>query len=339
MSFFFGGVCPLTGRIHLAKFFVDFATEQPTYQEILEADGVSYDTLGLEAAQVRFKALLDLNLAAPQCRVEFAVWRRLREVIHDPGIPFVKGVVQHGRFDEAGNFTLAGTMDLRFVDGEPQPRTFVRGVDIEAVHIPKAVGDLHVNYPYVIPFNEDIDAFNPQRFWNEDSSGVVIDEPITVVPHEETWKRDYASEQAFLAQMLDSKAMGFEHIGSTAVPGIAARPVVDILIGVKKPGDPRKPPFNLGLRDYVFLGECDVPGRLIYRKRMGGMFDLHVVEHGGEFWAKSMGLRRYLLDHPDQAKGFGLEKVRILNVGAWTARRYLAARANYFREMMIRANA
>ena len=72
---------------------------------------------------------------------------------------------------------------------------------------------------------------------------------------------------------------------------------------------------------------------------MGGMFDLHVVEHGGEFWAKSMGLRRYLLDHPDQAKGFGLEKVRILNVGAWTARRYLAARANYFREMMIRANA
>lgn len=339
VSFFFGGLCPATGRIRIAKFFVDFDTEEPTYQEILQGGGVSYDTLGLEAAQDRFRKLFDLNLAAPPCRVEYAVWRRLREVLHDPRIPFVKGVVQHGKFDDAGNFAFAGTMDLEFVDGQLRPRTFVRGVDIEAVHQAQAVGDLSVAYPYAFPFNEDVQAFAPQHFWNEDGSGVVIDEPITVVPSEETWARDYDSEQALLAVMLNGKAMGFEHIGSTAVTGVAARPVIDILIGIQAVDNPQQPPFDLRIRGFEYFGDCGIPRRLVYRKRQGEMFDLHIVEHGGDFWTGGIRFRQYLLDHPDEARRFGLEKVRILNVGAWTANRYLAERGNYFGALMNKASA
>jgi GrpB-like predicted nucleotidyltransferase (UPF0157 family) len=337
VAFFFGGVCPATNTIRIARFFVDFHSEEPTYQEILQGNGVSYDTLGLESAQDRFRKLIELNLAAPPCRVEFAMWRRLREVLHDPGIPFVKGVVQYGKFEGAGNFTFSGTMDLDFVEGRFEQKMFMRGVDVEVVHTNFRTGDLGVTYNYAFPSSEDVQAFDPSHFWSEDGKGAVIDEPITVVPHEKTWAQDYASEQAFLEIMLDGKAMGFEHIGSTVVTGIAARPVVDILIGVKGLGDPRIPPFNLGLRDYEFLGECGLHGRLVYRKRKRGMFDLHIVEHGGEFWTRSIQLRQYLLGHPDEAKRFGLEKVKILNIGAWTAKRYLAARANCFAELMKEA--
>src|SRR5208282_5822756 len=127
--------------------------------------------------------------------------------------------------------------------------------------------------------------------------------------------------------MLEGAAQGIEHIGSTAVPGIAARPVVDILIGVQAVGSPEQPPFNLSLRGFDYFGDCGLPGRLVYRKRKDEMFDLHIVEHGGGFWTRSIQLRQYLLNHPDEARRFGLEKVRILNVGAWTAKRYLNARA------------
>ena len=132
--------------------------------------------------------------------------------------------------------------------------------------------------------------------------------------------------------------LGIEHIGSTAVPEIPSRPVIDILIGVKTIGDPCKSPFNLRLRSYEFLGNCDLPGRLVYRKREDGMFDLHVVEYGGQIWRKSIRLRDYLHEHSDEARNYGLEKVRILNVGSWTAKRYLAARAKFFNPLMAKAN-
>lgn len=338
VAFFFGGVCPATNTIRIAKFFVDFDSEEPTYEEILKGNGESYHTLGLESARERFHKLIELNLAAPPCRFEFAVWRRLREVLHDPRIPFVNGVVQYGKFEGAGDFTFSGTMDLEFVEGRLKQRTFIRGVDMEAVQQALRHGDLSLTYNYAFPSAEDVQTFDYSHFWREDGKGVVIDEPITVVPHEETWKDIYASEQAYLAWMLEDSATEIEHIGSTAVPGIAARPVIDILIGVKTLGDIRKPPFNLSSRGFEYFGDCGISGCVIYRKRQDEMLDLHIVQHGGEYWTRSIQLRNYLRSHPDEARCFGLEKVRILNVGAWTAKRYLAARTNYFYALLNKAN-
>jgi len=337
VSFFFGGACPATGRIRVAKFFVDLQTEQPAYVEILQGGGVQYDTLGAPQAERRFRELLELNLAAPPCRVHYAVWRRLREVLRDPAIPFVNGAIQHGEFDGDGDFHFSGTLDLDFVDGHPRARMFIRGTDIDQVHQAKGLGDFHVNYGYANPFDEDVQAFNPCRYWNDDGSGTVIDEPITVVPHEPAWLDCYASERDFLLLMLGQRALAIEHIDSTAVPGIPARPVIDILVGVESLGDPRQPPCDLSLRGYSFLGDCGMPGRLIYRKRHDGLFDLHVVEHGGDVWNKSIRLREFLHRHPDEARDYGLEKLRILNVGSWTALRYLGARSQYLDQRIGRA--
>lgn len=339
VAFFFGGVCPATNTIRIAKFFVDFDSEEPTYREILQGNGVSYDTLGLQSAQDRFRQLMDLNLAAQRCRVEFVVWRRLREVLHDPRIPFVKGVVQYGKFEDAGDFTFSGTMDLEFVEGRFEKRTFIRGVDIEALHHTFRSGDLGLTYNYAFPSAEDVQAFDPSQFWGAHGKGVVIDEPITVVPYEEDWAQCYASEHAFLKEIMGARVLGIEHIGSTAIPGIAARPVIDILIGLQAVGNPQQPPFDLSLRGFEYFGDCGIPGRLVYRKRRGEMLDLHVVEYGGNFWTRGIRLRQYLLDHPVEARNFGLEKVRILNVGSWTAKRYLTTRAKYFIELMNKANA
>src|SRR5437879_4310391 len=95
VSFFFGGVCPATRQLRVAKFYVDFDSETPVYKEILEGGGVQYDTLGHPAAERRFRQLFELNLSAPPCRVHFAVRRRLREILRDPRFRFVDGAVQH----------------------------------------------------------------------------------------------------------------------------------------------------------------------------------------------------------------------------------------------------
>ena len=337
VSFFFGGFCPSAGRIRVAKFFVDPETEQPTYTEILLGAGVQFDTLGLPKAERRFRQLLELNLAAPPCRVHYAVWRRLREVLRDPAIPFVQGAIQFGEFIPDGNFWFSGTLDLDFVDGQPQARTFIRGTEIDLVHQSQGPGDFHVIYAYANPFNEDVQAFDPSRYLNEDGSGIVIDEPITVVPHEPAWLDWYAAERDFLLPLLGEGAVGMEHIGGTAVPRMAARPVIDILVGMKTAGEPRQPPFKRNLHQYDCVGDCKIPGRLVYRKRQDRQFDLHIVEHGGEFWNKSVKLREFLRNDPDEARDYALEKLRILNFGSWTLRRYLDKRADYLKQLIERA--
>ena len=339
VSFFFGGVCPATGRVRVAKFYVDFDSETPVYTEILQGGGVQYDTLGQPAAERRFRQLFELNLSAPPCRVHFAVWRRLREILRDAQFRFVKGAVQHGEFAANGNFLFSGSMDLDFIEGRLQSRLFIRGTEIDVVHQAHGFGDFHLNYTYALPFDEDVHAFDPSHFWNDDGSGIVIDEPVTVVPHENDWADAYVSERDFLIRMTGGRALGFEHIGSTAVPEMASRPVIDILVGVEQVGDPRKPPFDLRLRNYELAGDCGIPGRALYRKRDDGMFDLHVVQYGGEFWNRSIQLRDYLRAHPNEAGNYGLEKVRILNRGSWTAKRYLTERAGYLGQLIALARA
>jgi GrpB-like predicted nucleotidyltransferase (UPF0157 family) len=87
-------------------------------------------------------------------------------------------------------------------------------------------------------------------------------EAIVVVDHDPRWPRLYEEESRRIADALDDAVVELEHIGSTAVPGLAAKPIVDILAGLRtlelRPGAIQAME-ELG---YEFLGEYGLPGRL-----------------------------------------------------------------------------
>lgn len=61
----------------------------------------------------------------------------------------------------------------------------------------------------------------------------MTDEPVTIVPYDERWPERFARERDALAAAIGSWAGGgIHHVGSTAVPDLAAKPVIDILVGV-----------------------------------------------------------------------------------------------------------
>lgn len=62
-------------------------------------------------------------------------------------------------------------------------------------------------------------------------------DPIRVVPYDPRWPQTYAERRSRLAAALGPAATTIDHIGSTSVPGLAAKPIIDILIGVDEPGD------------------------------------------------------------------------------------------------------
>ena len=91
-----------------------------------------------------------------------------------------------------------------------------------------------------------------------------------------------------------------KHVGSTAVPGLDAEPVVDLLVGVGAMRDAGRCVRPLEGIGYEHRGEAGVPGRLFLRKFRAGRraCHLHVAEAGSEFWDEHLVFRNHLRAHP-----------------------------------------
>ncbi len=137
----------------------------------------------------------------------------------------------------------------------------------------------------------------------------LLDEPVTLEPHDPRWAALAAEEIARLRGALGT-GIRVEHVGSTAVPGLLARPIIDLVIGVADLAQP------LRLSDYEALGGSGVAGRLAFRRRGPACFNAQAVVQGGPLWCDALLLREFLRAHPEETERFGLAKRAALQAGA-----------------------
>jgi GrpB-like predicted nucleotidyltransferase (UPF0157 family) len=103
-----------------------------------------------------------------------------------------------------------------------------------------------------------------------------------------------------------------EHMGSTAVPGLAAKPVVDISVGLRTLDVSRDDIAAMERLGYEHLGEFGLPGRLFFRKgRETRTHHVHAVEWGGDHWHRHRAVRDYLRSHREEAERYASEKRRL----------------------------
>lgn len=123
----------------------------------------------------------------------------------------------------------------------------------------------------------------------------------------------FAEERARLAGALGTTALGIKHYGSTAVPGMRAKPILDILIGVAALAGWEAchgPLLGLG---YDYAADAGVPGHHIFgrgRDRTERTHLVHVVEFGGESWRTNLAFRDALRGDPALRAAYAAEKER-----------------------------
>ncbi|GIP39296.1 hypothetical protein J31TS4_25760 [Paenibacillus sp. J31TS4] len=116
-----------------------------------------------------------------------------------------------------------------------------------------------------------------------------IDERISVVPYDEKWNSLFQSEKANLLKAFGEDVIDIQHFGSTSVQGMSAKPIIDVLIGVKTLDLNLSVTNNLLEQGYEGFGEIGV-GRLYFRKWQEYSFNLAVVIWNGEQWVKREAL-------------------------------------------------
>ena len=157
----------------------------------------------------------------------------------------------------------------------------------------------------------------------------LLDEPVSLALHDPRWTEQAAEEAGRLRSALPEARV--EHVGSTAVPGLAAKPVIDLLVGVRELSP------AIRLPDYEGFGEAGVPGRLYFRKRGPVSFNAHVVKHLSARWRDVLLFRDYLRVHADERERYGARKLAAIASGATTLLRYSDEKAGAVEQLLERA--
>lgn len=132
--------------------------------------------------------------------------------------------------------------------------------------------------------------------------------PIEIVEYDPNWKVMYEDEKRLIRSVLGGRLTAMEHVGSTSVPGLGGKPIIDIMASVARIDgvvDVVEPLEAIGYR-YLPEFERFIPERRYFRKGATepATHHLHVVERTTDFWKDHVLFREYLTAHPDEARAY-----------------------------------
>ncbi len=137
---------------------------------------------------------------------------------------------------------------------------------------------------------------------------------IEVVPYNPDWPRIFEVESAQMKQTLGKNCIAVYPVGSTAVPGLCAKPKIDIITVVKDRSLSVPPLEKIG---YEYRGEFNIPFHLGFRKRPPlSNINLHVYEEGNPEIELNLLFRNYLRNHPEALEEYAALKVELVKQGA-----------------------
>lgn len=163
-----------------------------------------------------------------------------------------------------------------------------------------------------------------------------INEEIHLEAYNPEWPVWFDKEQAVIKKRTGDypDCTYIEHIGSTSVSGMIAKPIIDILIGTIV-----FPPDDLFIASIIKLGyeymkTGSTPERLYFIRRDKVSYNIQVVKYGSEIWRKDILFRDYLRVHPEIAKDYSALKEEIYRSGTRTLLKYSSRKAGFISAMI-----
>ncbi|MFD2170463.1 GrpB family protein [Tumebacillus lipolyticus] len=130
---------------------------------------------------------------------------------------------------------------------------------------------------------------------------------VVVAKHDETWARMFSEESQKIRHILGDQLIDIHHIGSTSVPQLSAKPIIDIMPVVRDIEQVDLVNEQMTALGYECMGEFGMQGRRYFRK--GGdrrTHHVHVFQAGNaEDIDRHLAVRDYLRAHADVAKQYG----------------------------------
>jgi GrpB-like predicted nucleotidyltransferase (UPF0157 family) len=167
---------------------------------------------------------------------------------------------------------------------------------------------------------------------------------IVVFDHDPAWAAMFERERARVQDALGPIVATVEHVGSTAVPGLAAKPIIDLLVGVRSLPEARSccvEPLQALRYRYMAEYEAWLPGEMLFRKGPPGPWThhVHLMEPTSPRWEEFTLIRDYLRRHTEVASAYAGLKRALALVFEDDIAGYRNAKAPFIEAVMARARA
>ena len=131
---------------------------------------------------------------------------------------------------------------------------------------------------------------------------------IVVVEHDPAWRTEFEEESQLISKVLRDRVLRLHHIGSTAIPGIFAKPVIDLLMEVDNIVELDASGCAMEGLGYESMGEFGIPGRRYFRwnNALGvRTHQVHAFEAKSPEIARHLAFRDYMIAHRAEARAYG----------------------------------
>ena len=166
----------------------------------------------------------------------------------------------------------------------------------------------------------------------------MTDRGVYLAPYDSMWPVMFEAEAARIEQVCVGLPLRLEHIGSTSVPGMSAKPVIDILAG--RPPKSQPGPYIAAIRQlgYEHLGANGVPGREFFRRGSPRSHHIHLTSWSSAVWKDHLTFRDVLRTKPAIARDYEALKRDAAIAFADDRRAYTDAKGPFIRGVIRAAN-
>ncbi len=164
---------------------------------------------------------------------------------------------------------------------------------------------------------------------------------VTLVDYDDDWPIQAEHEIKKLSQILPkSHIIDIQHVGSTAIPGMLAKPIIDIQIAVDALSVFKAIAIDiLKSHEYVYWAENPDPTRLFFVKGMPPYgtkrtHHIHIVEPNSPHWINKINVRDYLILHPETAREYAELKINLAKKYKYDREQYTEAKSEFVNKVL-----
>ena len=153
---------------------------------------------------------------------------------------------------------------------------------------------------------------------------------VELVPFNPEWITQFEDAASEIKAILGENCIAVHHIGSTAIPDIYAKPIVDILPVVKDLNSVDALNQQFEALGYVCMGEYGIPGRRFYwRSKQKRTHNIHLFAEGNPEIARHIAFRDFMRMHPDSARAYSVLKLALAQVFSDDIENYVNGKSSF----------
>jgi len=286
------------------------------------------------------KQFFRLNDKEDESGVGAALCIFTEEQSHDEATNFWPGiaVVPDGYVPVAS--CESGSGDLYFIkvsDGQNGRlyRVYHDAVSESGYRVEDAIVVVLSNYEQLLKYAE---AFEYPAMTEQESLLAAIHEEVRLHPYDSLWPSAFAAERQRLTSLLPGVFLQIEHIGSTAVPGMPAKPIIDLLAGVESMSLAKSIAERVSASRYTTSAEFNetLVDRMWFMRWAEGhrTHHLHVVVQDGNVWREHLAFRDVLRSSPPLAARYAALKNQLAARHSTDREAYTNAKAGFIRSTL-----